>query len=215
MESYANGTGTRPKAVWGSRVRLLAALVLAVGTASCGDVVRDGTGSSYLAVLSLTGASGAEPQDFGGTLNSDVITIVDDNATIFNDLGRATFRLLMKDPGGVGNPTEPSSANFITLNRYTVTYRRADGRNTPGVDVPYPIDDAVTVTVDTNDTTASFTIVRHTAKSEAPLAALRGSLVIIATIAEVTFYGRDQTGRDVSVTGTIGIHFGNFGDPSS
>jgi hypothetical protein len=211
MEFQADAMETKSKAVWGARRRLLIALVLAVGTASCGDAVRQGTGSSYLTVLSLTGASGAEPQDFGGTLQSDVVTVVDEVPTIFNDLGRATFRLLMKDPGGL----EPSSANFITINRYTVTYRRADGRNTPGVDVPYPIDDAVSVTVDTNDTTVAFTIVRHTAKSEAPLAALRGSLVIIATIAEVTFYGKDQTGRDLSVTGTLGIHFGNFGDPSS
>jgi hypothetical protein len=211
MTLHENATDTRSKAVWGSRVRLLVALGLAVGTASCGEAVRQGTASSYLTVLSLTGASGAEPQDFGGTLQSDVVTVVDDVPTIFNDLGRATFRLLMKDPGGL----EPSSANFITINRYTVTYKRADGRNTPGVDVPYPIDDAVSVTVDTNDTTVAFTIVRHVAKSEAPLGALRNSPVIIATIAEVTFYGRDQTGRDVSVTGTIGIHFGNFGDPSS
>ena len=30
--------------------------------------------------------------------------------------------------------------------------------------------------------------------------------------AKVTFYGTDQTGNDVSVTGTIQIDFGNFGD---
>jgi hypothetical protein len=29
----------------------------------------------------------------------------------------------------------------------------------------------------------------------------------------VTFYGRDQTGREVSVTANILIDFGNFADP--
>jgi len=37
--------------------------------------------------------------------------------------------------------------------------------------------------------------------------------VIISTIAEITFYGRDQTGRDVSVTAQMLVDFGNFGDP--
>ena len=36
---------------------------------------------------------------------------------------------------------------------------------------------------------------------------------IIATIAEVTFYGHDQAGNDLSATGTIGVNFGNFADP--
>jgi hypothetical protein len=36
---------------------------------------------------------------------------------------------------------------------------------------------------------------------------------MISTIADVTFYGRDQAGNDVSATGSIGIDFGNFGDP--
>jgi hypothetical protein len=37
--------------------------------------------------------------------------------------------------------------------------------------------------------------------------------VIISTIAEVTFYGHDQTGRAVSAVGNIGVSFGDFGDP--
>jgi hypothetical protein len=52
-------------------------------------------------------------------------------------------------------------------------------------------------------------------KFEAPLAALARSPVIIATIARVTFYGRDQTGREVIATGQMSVSFGNFADPSS
>ena len=62
--------------------------------------------------------------------------------------------------------------------------------------------------------TAGFEIVRIQAKSEAPLAALARNFVSISTIAEVTFYGRDQTGREVSVTGNISVNFANFGDPN-
>jgi hypothetical protein len=107
---------------------------------------------------------------------------------------------------------EPTSNNFITVNRYRVVYTRADGRNTPGVDVPYPFDGAITVTV-SGTATAGFTLVRHQAKVEAPLGALATNFVIVSTIADVTFYGQDQTGRAVSVTGRISVNFANFADP--
>ena len=32
--------------------------------------------------------------------------------------------------------------------------------------------------------------------------------------ADVTFYGADQAGNPVQVTGSIGINFANYGDPS-
>ena len=37
----------------------------------------------------------------------------------------------------------------MTIDRYRVSYRRADGRNMQGVDVPYTFDSAVTFTVPT------------------------------------------------------------------
>jgi hypothetical protein len=204
--------------VWGGESRrtrrLAGALVLAALTASCGDLTRQGTGSSYIILNALEAASGANPTTFGGTLQSDVLTVVDDVPTIFNDVGRARMTLAMKDPGTADTPTIPTPNNFITLNRYRVQYIRADGRNVPGVDVPFPFDGAITGTIGAGETTAGFEIVRHAAKAEAPLAALARNGIIISTLAEVTFYGRDQTGREVIVTGRITIDFGNFGDPS-
>ena len=44
------------------------------------------------------------------------------------------------------------------------------------------------------------------------LAALAGNGLILSTIAEITFYGHDETGRAVSAVGNIGISFANFGD---
>jgi hypothetical protein len=93
---------------------------------------------------------------------------------------------------------------------------RADGRNTPGVDVPYPFDGAATVTVPPDGTAElNFTLVRIQAKLEAPLAALQGmgGAIAISTIANVTFYGRDQVGNEISATGSIGVTFADWADP--
>jgi hypothetical protein len=197
----------RRKAVWGSAVRLLMAVLLAASSSSCGDMVREGTASSYLIVENFLAASG--DGDPSTTLLSDVLTIVDDVPSVFNDVATVTFTLGMKDPALATSPTQ---ANWITVNRYRVRFIRADGRNTPGVDVPFGFDGAMTLTV-SDSATGSFEIVRHTAKSEAPLQALATNGVIIQTIAEVTFYGHDQTGREVSVSAQMLVNFGDFADP--
>jgi hypothetical protein len=165
----------------------------------CGDLATQGQSPVMLVIDSLTGNA-------SGTLQSDVIAT---SGGIFNDTGAAVLRIIPKNPTG---PT-PTDINSVTINRYRITYRRSDGRNTPGVDVPYPFDSALTVRVPTGGTvTASFEFVRHTAKMEAPLAALANSAVIIATIADVSFFGRDQAGHEVAATGSIGVQFGNFAD---
>jgi hypothetical protein len=204
-------------------VRAGIALVV-LATAGCGEYVRNsGRAPAQPVIVSLQGASGAEPDRFGGTVQSDVVTMVNRTVngqqvatpTIFNDVGQVTMGLILKDPGQAGLSSAPSALNQITFTRYRVVYRRSDGRNTPGVDVPYPLDSAVTFTVPPEQSaTATFELVRHTAKEEAPLRALASNGVIITTIAEVTFYGRDQAGNEVIVTGNIGVDFGNFGDPS-
>ena len=106
----------------------------------------------------------------------------------------------------------PTQSNFITVNRYHVRYLRSDNHNIEGVDVPYAFDGAFTVTV-SGDTSAGFTLVRNQAKQEAPLQALQINSTVVSTIAEVTFYGHDQTGREVSSVGQISVSFANFGDP--
>jgi hypothetical protein len=204
----------RRKAVWGSGIWFaLLVILLALTAAGCGDMTRQGTSPAYLIITSLEGASGAEPDEFDNTLRSDVITVVDGVPSIFNDLARVSFLLALRDPGSPTQPTEPTSANFITVQRYRVRYIRADGRNTPGVDVPFGFDGAMTLTVREGEVTGNFELVRHIAKQEAPLGALTTSPVIISTIAEITFFGFDQTGREVSVTGRMLVDFGNFADP--
>lgn len=204
---------------WIQRTVALASLAaLGAAAAGCGEYVRSqGRAPVQIVVSQLTAAPGSAPGDFGLTLLSDVITNVTSPEpcstdfpcpTVFNDLGEVTMSLIPKDPG-----TAPSAINQVTFTRYRVSYRRTDGHNTPGVDVPHAFDSAVTFTVPSSGTvTSGFQIVRHSAKEEAPLAALGSSGAIISTVADVTFYGRDQAGNDVTATGTIGIDFGNFAD---
>jgi hypothetical protein len=156
------------------------------------------------------------------TVLSDVITMRRTPApctatspcpTIINDMAVVNLSLLLRDPGAPGAPSSPSGLNQITINRYRVTYRRTDGHNTPGVDVPYDFDSALTVTVPASgNAEAAFEIVRHSAKEESPLAALRYTNDTISVISQVTFYGRDQVGNEVSASANIGINFGDFAD---
>jgi hypothetical protein len=211
----------------GRTTRLPAVALLAgalVGAAACGDAVRQSRASSYLVIENLTGASGATPTEFSNTLDSDVVTNVETSVggqsvtvpTVYEDLGQVNLKIAMKNPGTTDSPLSPSSTNQITVTRYHITYTRADGRNTPGVDVPYPFDGAATGTVSAAGTSLTFVLVRAQAKLEAPLKALAGGggSVVLSTIAEVTLYGHDQAGNDVTVTGNISVNFADWGDPS-
>lgn len=188
----------RQKAVWGSRIRMAVALLGAGLLMSCSQSIRTGQASSYLVLTSLGGPGGGAP------VASDVIG---DNGGILADSGTAAFQVLMKDTGGLG----PSPVNAITITQYHVEYVRSDGRNTPGVDVPFAFDGGVTSTIGTSGG-VSFTLVRIQAKLEAPLKALafQGGAQVISTTARVTFYGHDQTGREVSVTGNIEVNFADW-----
>jgi hypothetical protein len=196
----------------------------AMSATACGTANTEGRSPSYLQIDTLQAASGAKPSDFGGVLQSDVVTLVKTQVdgkevlapTIYEDNGRVSLTMALKDVGSSSSPTQPSSINAITVTRYHVDYRRTDGRNTAGVDVPYGFDGAATGTIGTSGATLVFTIVRAQAKLEAPLKAMAGGggAVVISTIADVTFYGRDQNGNAVSVTGSISINFTDWADPS-
>ena len=203
---------------------LFGVVAVSAAIAGCGEFVRDGKSPARLVISSLQGASGADPDTLGTVVHSDVLTFVttggtcsDTNPcpTTFSDPGLVELMLQLRDLGNPAAPSSPSQLNAVTISRYRVEYRRSDGRNTPGVDVPYGFDGAVTFTVPTTGVaTAGISLVRGAAKLEAPLTSLINDNSLITTIAYVTFYGRDLAGNDVSVTGSIEITFGNFGDPS-
>jgi hypothetical protein len=199
--------------------RLLGLAAMLAATVSCGDVVRQGRSPGVLVMNSLQASSGGghNAGTLSAFLQSDVVvlvttpapcTVATPCATVFSDNGSANVSLVMKDV-----TVQPTANNQVTITSYRVNYRRADGRNTPGVDVPFPISGAVTVTVvPGGSANIGFEIVRHTAKLESPLIQLRTNPDIITTIADITFYGKDLVGNDVTVTGSIQIDFGDFGD---
>jgi hypothetical protein len=200
-----------------------AAMAVLAGSVSCGDVIRQGKAPVIIVVDSLQAASGAEPGNMGGFLLSDVQTLVDQQVggetvrvpIIFNDVAQATMRLIAKDAGTGAVSLSPTTWNAVTINRYRITFIRADGRNTPGVDVPFPVDGAVTATLSSTPTVVPFEIVRHQQKLEQPLRSLAsfGGRLFITTIAEVTFYGADQVGNDVQAKATMNVSFSDYADP--
>lgn len=178
-------------------------------SASCSDTVRQGRSPAYLVIDTLE-ATQSGGTTFTNLLESDVLT----KGSVLEDQGRVTMHLQVKNLDIPATPT-----NAITVNRYHVSFRRADGQNAPGVEVPYAFDGAVTgtITEDGKKVSLLFVLVRVQAKLEPPLSPLvgQGGAIAILTIADVTFYGRDQTGNDVSVTGSITVNFADWADPSS
>lgn len=195
----------------GATVLVLGAV--AALSSSCGEVARTGRSPAFLIIDALEASSGSE-DEFSGFLMSDVVT----EGSVINDNGRVFFRLALKNPGSAVAPLGPSTLNEITVTRYRVTFVRSDGRSTPGVDVPHAFDGAFTTTVGAQSGgEGTFILVRHQAKLEPPLRNLIGSggAAFISTIAEVTFYGRDLAGNDVTASGAISVNFADFADPDS
>ena len=197
-----------------SVTRLAAAVVIIGTTASCGsELLRTGRAPVFLVIDSMVGTAGG-----GGTAGAQLLSdVATTEGTIFNDLGRATIRAVLKDQSGVltGSGALTTPIQSVTITRYRVNFRRADGRNTPGVDVPFGFDGATSVTIDAGGVEdVVFDLVRHANKAEPPLRSLRGlgGQLIITTVAEVTFFGRDQNGNEVTVTGLMDVTFGDFPD---
>jgi hypothetical protein len=196
--------------------RILGIAAVAAAATSCGDVVREGRAPVFLVIDLLQGES-SPSTTLTSNVASDVITLVTTGGvctttnpcpTYYSDPGQVVLRLASKDIS-----LAPTSNNEVTITRVHVAYRRTDGRNVQGVDVPYAFDGATTGTVPaTGSLSLGFMLVRNDAKIESPLVQLQRTGIIITTIADVTFYGRDRVGNDVSVTGSIQVDFGNFGD---
>lgn len=198
-----------------SRVIFGAACLL---SASCGgELLRTGRSPAYMVVTNTQGTSGN-----GGNasqfLLSDVqvlVTQVVNGATvqvprIFADVAQATIRIDLKNPT-VG----PTTINAVTITRYQVSFRRSDGRNTPGVDVPYGFSGGLGTTISAGTSgIVSFDLIRHQAKLEPPLRNLvgLGGFGFISTIAEIAFFGRDQNGNELSATTNLDVQFGDFAD---
>jgi hypothetical protein len=177
-----------------------------------------------LVVNRLEGAPGADPAKLSSVLHSDVETLVERSQdgeqtsvpTLFADHGQAELRLALKDAGPPGSPASPTDNNLVTITRYRVSYRRTDGRNVPGLDVPHAFEGAATVTLNgTAPAVLALELVRVQAKQEPPLRNLRGGggAVAISAIADVEFHGRDIVGHDIRAAGALSVVFADWADP--
>ena len=198
--------------------RAAVAVACLFSAAGCGgELLRTGRAPMYLVVARVAAQAQGEGEETS-FLQSDVQVLVDTTIngvtvqvpTVFNDNATVFLRV---EPKNNQFPTVP--LNAVTMTRYRVVYRRTDGRNTPGVDVPHPFDGALSTTISPGEEQGvSFEIVRHQAKLEPPLKNLAGfgGLGFISTIAEITLWGRDQNGNEVIATASMDVHFADFGD---
>lgn len=196
--------------------RLLSLLVVAalVSFGCTADFATQSEADVILTITKIEANPGAEGQNDGDFLLSDVTPVFNDNATI-------TFFLIPKN----ANTQVIGNFNDVFLERYEVRFFRTDGRNTEGVDVPFRFTGAMATMVPVGvPTGAAVIVVRHSAKEEPPLRNLAflpqgnvnngvgGGEGIIHAIAEMTFHGRTISGRAVSATGRLSITFADFAD---
>lgn len=192
-------------------VRILALSALLLAAAACNPLENKTQSMSYLVIENLMGLD--ESGKVADYVASDVLFQDPDtgDTSIIADIATATISARQLDPDPIAG-TSPYAD--VQLTHYTVTFTRSDGRNKPGVDVPYPFDGDLTVLLKVNiPTEFGFIIVRESAKQEPPLLDLLqgGSRAeIIYTTATVDFYGHDLTGAEVKVSGAISVRFANF-----
>ena len=219
-EQVMHSSSDTPTRLSGSRlVASLTAAVCLLVSVSCNDLVQASRSSTILVIERIGAAAGGTSDDPIPTLLLSDVCDPSPNpnaCSVFPDIARVTTRLAFKAPGTSENPASPTSANWITITGYRVVYRRSDGRDTPGVDVPFPFEGGMTMTtIDIG--TAEFTLVRAQAKLEEPLISLvsGGGAIVLSVVAGVTFFGHDQTGAAISSEGTIGVNFADFGEAGS
>ena len=189
-------------------IKLLGLAALAIGLAACNPMENETESASMLVIENMQGRT--MDNQIANYIQSDVIVETSTGTTIVADIGQATLscRLLAPEP-----PLGASGWNDIVVTRYIVSYSRTDGRNTVGVDVPYPFEGTLSATFKVGfSSEISFVIVREVAKAEPPLIGLRtgGAEGVIQATAKVEFYGHDMADKAVKATGYIPIFFANY-----
>jgi hypothetical protein len=183
-------------------VKVFAVVVLgALASVHCTPNFATATGADV--VLLMTGINNGVPLQSdvrlsNGAVCADFVTLRLENHFINPSLTNTGFR------------------HDLTVFRYTVTYQRADGLNTPGVDIPFPISGDLAEEVrEESDQTLPLEVVRLQAKLEPPLSNLAGlgGAQVLTMFANITLYARTTTGATLNpVTGALQIDFADFAD---
>jgi hypothetical protein len=195
------------------KLKLFILVIAALAMASCNATENQSTSGSMLQIVSLTGTD-LLGKEGSTTVFSDVVT----NGSVINDNGVAELRALPIDP--FLSVKEITPYMDVLIDQIDVEFKRADGRNTEGVDVPYRFSQPVSMRAQINlATKIPFVLIRHVAKMEAPLLALRevpSAEFVLQLIAVVTIHGKDLGGHRVApVTGYISVWCANFADATT
>lgn len=194
------------------KLKFLVLIIAVLVLSSCVAKEDDTTSASFLVINSLTG------NDLEGNAGSTtVFSDVDMGGSIVNDNGVALVSTLTY------NPLEDSEEHDITyymnviVDQIDVEFMRTDGRNVEGVDVPYRFTQPINMIVPVDEEVEiPFIIIRHVAKLEAPLFALReitSQGVVLQLVAKVTLHGKDLGGHRVApVSGYLSVWCSNFAD---
>jgi hypothetical protein len=196
---------------------LLILLAVVLVSYACTRVEDNTRAGSLLVVSNVIGINGED--ETGIPLFSDLCERSTENncgCGIVNDNASADFSNEFLQIGPGANVGSGSFLNDIIVQQYRVDYFRPNNRNTPGVDVPYGIDGTLNVRVPLGGSaTGVVTIVRHEAKTEAPLSdlvQLGPQEGVITANAQIKFFGQDISGRTVSAFGLLEVHFADFAD---
>jgi len=190
------------------KLKILGLTIVVLLLAGCSAVENQGTSGTMLQIVSLTG------NDLQGTAGSttvfsDVLT----NGSIINDNGVAALMALPLDP-----LLETQTPYMdVLVDQIDIAFKRTDGRNVEGVDVPYRFTQPVSFLVPINGaSTIPFVLIRHIAKTESPLIDLRDPLnpdQVLQLVAIITIHGKDKGGHRVApVTGNITVWCADFAD---
>jgi hypothetical protein len=193
------------------KAAVLAAVAAAMTATACNSIENKTLSNTLLVVETLTGLDlGGKEANF---TQSDVLFTDSATGTITvrDDVAKATLSARSLE----ANPTLGVSQFYdVQLEKYVVSYSRSDGKNTPGVDVPYSYEQSVSMLIGVGKmTTVTIFIVRASAKQEPPLSNLllpttRGE--VLYTTARVDFYGHDLAGKTVKATGYLPVEFADF-----
>jgi hypothetical protein len=192
------------------KLKIFGLIIAVLFLASCNAMENDSTSGSMMQIVSLTG-NDLEGKAGSTTVFSDVVT----NSSIFNDNGVAAIQTLPLDP--LLDPTMITPYMNVLVDQIDVVFKRTDGRNVEGVDVPYRFTQPMSMLVPINENLEiPFVLIRHVAKLEAPLLALRevtSQGIVLQLVAQVTIHGKDMGGHRLApVTGYISVWCSNFAD---
>ena len=171
------------------------------------DFVQQNESNVLLEVIQVEADAGGEGQG-GAFLLSDV---VDTKGGSFNDNVVITLRSVPKNQNPASLP--PGEFESVIIERYEIAYRRSDGHNLEGVDVPYRITGNITQNIPAGgEGDVAIIVVRHAAKDEPPLLNIAngGGQELLTVFADITLHGRTLSQKGVRARATLQITFGNF-----